>query len=255
MVKNCHRSVNSFLTMSKLKKFFHRGRIQNASNIQRSGMVQKLVLKDSWNERRWNVRWLEIHSDSLRYLQEEGDPQPIDDIPAANIPQVACIIGDGLEHNVRERTFMSKGSGKLMFPATPVRDTVVAHANNHQEELRTCFYLMSHAADGTSREYVFRVESESRCRSWVTQIKQMIAEARPRPPSIFQRMRQWVHAVFHSRLFQILVTLLIALNFLAFIYIAQVSISVGKTACAHSRYLQAIASIFNRCQHPLCLLI
>jgi hypothetical protein len=181
---------------------FHRGRIKNEAenSIIRSGAVQKLVLKGSWDERRWNDRWLEIHKGLLKYQWFEGGDKPIDTIAALNIPHVACIIENASDGSNVPINSARNGSFKL----SSVLDTVCNHLKDHSEELGSCFYLKSQVDDGTFREYVFRVGSPEECKLWVEQIRSMIVDAKPPPLTLIRRFRNLVHSVFHSRPFQVL---------------------------------------------------
>ena len=215
-------------------KLINRGRakVDAENNILRSGPVQKLVLKGPWDERRWNDRWLEMQRGLVKYQWFEGGDKPIDTIYAGNISCIRSVIVEdqSIATNGGHANHPRKGS----FKTPSVLDIVSGHTKDDTEELSSCFYLKSQADDSTYREYVFRVESPSQCKAWVEHIQKMIVAAAPPPITLAYRLRMLVHYIFHSRPFQVFVTLLIAVNFLAFVYAAQVPIHTRARARTHT---------------------
>ena len=208
------------IQLDKLK-FLRRPRIHNepVDPVLKDCTVQKLVLKGAWEDRRWNDRRLILYKNRVCYLWNKGE-KIIDQISAENISQLAAMYEEmnqlgapaSSPHLRKGRSFVSE---------TSIWDTVLLNRTDHEDELKNCFLLRTQATDGTRREYVFRTESQEDTLSWVEQTRRIVEAATPPPLSLVGRFRRAVRDVFHSKPFQILVTLLITLNFLSFIYVAQ----------------------------------
>jgi hypothetical protein len=197
--------------------------VESADTVVKKGAVQKLVVKGSWENCRWNERWLELCNGEIRYCWEEGGGI-IDRIAAG---AVACVKDfSQVQHGTNRRISNSDSQYSLRFQHQWTMAKFVLDSFSQKkldpQELQRCFMITIKPGDSPGREYLFRAESTDEAVEWVKEIKRAISEAAPQPKSQVQLIRDWFWRLYHSHAFFVISTLLIGLNFTAFVYEAQV---------------------------------
>jgi hypothetical protein len=195
---------------------FLRSRADSHKQPVKKGAVQKLVVKGRWEDRRWNDRWLELDTSEIRYCWEEG--KPIDRMKAKSIECMSMVNADTAE----TENHANRSDRNLLLESTSIWNIVLAQRQDFPEELSSCFLLATTSKESAGREYLLRTKSPSETSEWVREINSIIDNAQPPPETVISRIRGSVFRVYHSPPFRVLVLLLIALNFLAFIYDTQV---------------------------------
>jgi hypothetical protein len=213
-------------------------KVEEWVDIEKKGAVQKLVVKGGWENCRWNERWLELSDGEIRYCWDEGGGV-IDRIAAGatasvrDFSQTQDQRGTNRRINISESLYnMSMRIQQQWMLANFVLDSF-SQKKLDSQELHRYFLITVTPGDspGTGREYLFRAESTDDAVEWVHEIKRAISLAQPQPKSHVQTIRDWFWRLYHTRTFFIISTLLIGLNFMAFVYAAQVNCCILSAEC------------------------
>jgi len=183
--------------------------------------VRKLAYKGDWESRRWNDRWLELRRGGLRYGFHSKDAKEIDYIRASSI-RFSCMIVDGEPDFWPDPTTRRSISGRT-FAETSLWGKLQAIKMDFVSELKAAFFVRSHNDHSSAtKDHVFVCGSVEEAKDWVVQIRRIVDLAKPPPEHWLRRSRRIVRTIFEHSYFEIVVNLLIALNFMAFIYQTQV---------------------------------
>ena len=185
----------------------------------RKGHVQKLVLKGGWDNRKWNDRWLEISKTELHYCWKAGSI--IDKIEANSVQCIKLLSQDheAIEHR---RSSENVGNGKHLPALTSIWPIILRHSRDHSEELRHGFFIQTVTGQHAGREYFFRTSTQDEASEWVDRIHAVMSEAATKPKSMFVTARDAARQLFDSNIYGVVTTLLISLNFAAYVYETQV---------------------------------
>jgi hypothetical protein len=198
------------------------------AGVLKKGPVEKLVLKGAWENRKWNDRWIELLKGEFRYCWKEGSR--IDSIAASSISSVKTLHdqNDGLEiHDERlgdEDYVHSFPMNVKYWNATTqsIWPTIVENSAEDMQELQNGFLLQTISGDHVGREYFFRTSTHEEAISWIGSIRAMVIAAQPRPKTAYTIARAVTRKIFQSPGFTIITTMLILLNFSAFVFDTQV---------------------------------
>jgi hypothetical protein len=204
------------------------------ASSSKSGPVQKLVLKGDWQGRKWNDRWLELGVGELRYCWKEG--HQIDRIAARSIQCIKTLDdpngglevcnSEEMQEEVQTMSSLSLGSfNSSMKNLASVRSIWPMIARNGVEyryELENGFLLQTGGGNQIGREYFFRTNSRADSLRWIGWIKTMIRDAQPRPKTAYSIARTATRNVFETAGYTVVTTMLILLNFSAYVFDTQV---------------------------------
>ena len=197
----------------------------------KKGPVQKLVLKGGWENRKWNDRWIELTKNGIRYCWKEG--KRIENIYANSIKCVKHLNQDqdvnerrrSLGNGDHGRRSVDNGiSGKHMPTLSSIWPIILHHSREEDAgELQNGFFIQTFTGQHPGREYFFRTKSQEEASDWIQSIQTVMSEAALKPRTLYARARSEMLQVFDSDVFAIVTTLLIALNFFAYVYDTQVA--------------------------------
>jgi hypothetical protein len=171
------------------------------------GPVKKLVmLNQSWKDRRWNNRWLELHGNctlTLRYYLEDGGKEPINTISAHQIFDIVDV-----RHELRSRQDCSSVS------ALP---SILDIISNDSEDLDFSV-LITTRSDGLDRgrEYLFRMASAADLQSFVPALQGVVESFHRESTeltSLIWRLRSRLRTIYEGNIFQLFVAVMIFANF------------------------------------------
>lgn len=217
----------------QLSKMRHRFRVApDDPGVFQKGPVQKLVLKSGWENRKWNDRWIELLKGEFRYCWREGSP--IDCISASAISGIK-IWQDENRFNEPQDCAGALQETNLTSSAENIKSIwpkITAAGADQADELQNGFLIQTVSGEHAGREYFFRTSSQEEALSWIASIKTMLKDAQPKPNTAYVTVRRITRCAFESMGFTIITTMLILLNFSAFVYDTQVFSRVCNRARA-----------------------
>jgi hypothetical protein len=193
------------------------------------GEVKKLVLDGAWRDRRWNSRWLEVSvadklliPSELLYFKEEGRDL-IHRIDARHISEVRTLSlrvdGAGLSECSSNE---NSGIQSQVQSERPSLWSTVMNNCQDVQEMQCCFLVSTDPLKtGRGKEYLFKTKSVAEAEGWVRIIKNMMLSVQPTPLTAFSLFRSRVRLAYQSKIFQIVVALMIFVNLMVNILAVQ----------------------------------
>ena len=194
----------------------------------KKGPVQKLVLKGSWEQRKWIDRWIELDriAGVFRYCFKEGSH--IDTIAASSVKCIRTFQDQngGLPHSTGEVQDFFPSSSSMNEKNCPtiksIWPSIIENSSENYNELEHGFLIQTITGEHAGREYFFRTNTQEEALYWIESIRSMIRDAQPRPRTAYSIARSTARQIFESLAFTVITTMLILLNFSAYVFDTQV---------------------------------